>query len=95
VPVGNQASAAQLNAELAGLITRVRDDLRAVSVLQQQVTAIGAAGLTAAGFTAPDAATYMNALSYLSTVAGVFQGTATQGSIFNFENALAPYAVGQ
>lgn len=95
MPVGDNPTSAALNAELAGLIIRLRDVCQDITVLQTQVVGFGNAGLQGAGFSAGDATTYMNAVSYLSTVAGVYRGTATQGSQFNFDNALAGYVVGQ
>jgi hypothetical protein len=95
MPVGDVPTSASLNGELGGLIVRLRDVCHDISELQMQVTGIGQGGLVAAGFSAGDATTFMNAVSYLNTVAGVYQGTATQGSTFNFDNALSAYVVGQ
>lgn len=95
MPVGNSPTSASLNAELAGLIIRLRGTCQDIAELQKQVTGIGTAGLQATGFTADEAAVYLNAVSYLNTVAGVYRGTATQGSTFDFDNALSGFVVGQ
>jgi hypothetical protein len=42
-----------------------------------------------------DAQLALNYISYLGTNAGVFFGTASQGTQFNFNNALSPLWAGQ
>jgi hypothetical protein len=42
-----------------------------------------------------DAQYALNIIGYLNSLSGVFFGTATQGSEFDFANALAPLCAGQ
>jgi hypothetical protein len=86
--VGNSASSSQLNAWLASLALDICGWAYQVNQLQELTVALGTGGLEAAGFGAGDAATFQSMVSYLNTVAGVYQGTATQGSDFDFDNAL-------
>jgi hypothetical protein len=93
--IGSNPTSQQLNTDLIALVVRVRDDCRDISDLAQQVAKAG--GLTAlesAGFTAPEATAYQQVLDYLSTIAGIFHGTATQGTTFNFEDATAGFVLG-
>ena len=49
---------------------------------------LGHSGLMALGFSDADATAFATACNYMATMAQVFQGTATQGSMFSFQNAL-------
>lgn len=95
MPVGDAPTVGGLNDELAALIVRLRDVCNDITELQMQVVGFGSAGLIATGFSSGDATTYLNAVSYLNTVASVYRGTATQGSTFNFDNALSQFVVGR
>jgi len=86
--VGNQASSTQLNAQLAALAIGIRVWAYQVNQLQATAVALGQAGLVTAGFASADATSFTNMVSYLNTIAGVYQGTAAQTPAFNFDNAL-------
>lgn len=93
--VGNTLGVSQLNQQLASLAIQICIWAYQAGQLQEVTTAAGTAGLEAAGFSAGDAATYATMVSYLNTVAGAYLGTATQGSEFNFDNALCLVRGGQ
>ena len=64
------------------------------------VAKLGSAGLqnlggTGNGFSPADATTVIADAATLNTVAAVYFGTATQGTLFNFNDALAPLWAGQ
>lgn len=87
--VGNQPTVSGLNAELGALAVNLRNQLQQVQNLFEYLVAIGGAtGLETIGFDTADANLYFNTMSYLSTVAQVFYGTATQASEFDFDNAI-------
>jgi hypothetical protein len=74
----------------------MRDVLTDVSDLSLNVNGQGGglAFLESVGYTAGDAATALAAISYLNTISGVYFGTATQGSDFNFNQVLSQYWAG-
>jgi hypothetical protein len=86
--IGNQPTMAQLNGQAAQVAIQLRTACQQTLALQAYVVSLGSAGLQALGFTSGDATAMLNQCSYMATVAQVFQGTATQGSLFNFQNAL-------
>jgi len=88
--IGNQPNAAQLNAQAAQLAMSWRSLAQQTAALQAYVTGLGSAGLQAAplSFSSGDASAFITACNYMATLAQVYQGTATQGSLFNFGNAL-------
>jgi hypothetical protein len=88
VAVGQSITSAQLNSWLSVLALQICGWAYQVNQLQEITVSLSTAGLEAAGFSAPDAATFQTMASYLNTVAGVYQGAAAQGSQFNFDNAL-------
>lgn len=88
--VGIQQSWQGLNNQAAQLALDMTNNAAAVLKLQAYLVAEGTSGLVALGDTSggTDAQTLINLVDYMATVAQVFQGTATQGSQFNFANAL-------
>lgn len=94
--VGNQATPQTLNAALGQVALNLRAVMERVNDLAKYATAAGTAGLEAAGLDASDAAAYLQATGYLSTLAGVYYGTVQQGGSggtgaadFNFDAALS------
>lgn len=93
--IGTAPNAGSLNAQLTATAVQLRAAAAAVITLAEFINQEGAAGLQTIGFTAADATAYVNMIGYLSTVAGVYYGTATQGTQFNFDTALATIRAGQ
>ena len=92
--VGNQPSQAVLNQQLSQWITTIRNDMQGVANWAEYVVSLGTSGLEGLEFTSADAATMVQLAEYFLTIAGVFEGTATQASEFNFANAFSPYTGG-
>jgi hypothetical protein len=88
VAIGNTPTMAQLNAQAAQVAMAFRTNAQQALALQAYVVGLGSAGLQAMGFAAADATAMLAQCNYMATLAQVFQGTATQGSMFNFQNAL-------
>jgi hypothetical protein len=89
--IGNQPTVVQLNGQAAQLATMFRTTAQQALYFQAYVvTALGSSGLVALGFTSGDATSMIAMANYMATCAQVFQGTATQGTTFNFQNALIP-----
>jgi hypothetical protein len=86
--VGTTATAAQMNAQLASVAMALRSTAQQILSLSVYANDLGLAGLEAVGFGSDDAQTFLNMVDYMATVAQVYQGTATQGSEFNFSDAL-------
>jgi hypothetical protein len=86
--IGNQPNVAQINSQAAQIAMAFRSNAQAALQFQAYVVALGQAGLVALGFASADATALLTQANYLATLAQVFQGTATQGSTFNFQNAL-------
>lgn len=93
--IGAQSSSSQISNQLSALALAMRNDLRSVSNFQEYVVALGLAGLEALGFDAADAQSVLNMASYMNTIAEVYLGTGTQGSEFDFDNALCGLWAGQ
>ena len=93
--VGNQATVNSINSSLSSLSITLRNYCQTIVNLQEFITQLGTAGLQALGYSSADATSVVNYASYLNTIAGVFFGTATQGTQFNFANQLAPLYAGQ
>jgi hypothetical protein len=93
--IGSQTSTGNVNSSL----TQLALNLRGVTaeILQQwaYLNKLGLAGLQALGFTAADAQAVLDAVNHMATVAQVYRGTATQGSLFNFEDSLTSLWAGQ
>jgi hypothetical protein len=93
--VGVQATQSGVNNNLTSLAIQLRNLLRQISDQQEFVTGLGSTGLQALGFTSGDATSVLNFYSYMNTIAGVYFGTATQGTTFDFDNALSALWGGQ
>lgn len=87
--VGTQASVSGIDSSLTGLAISLRDLAGQITNLSLFMNNLEAAGLEALGFTSGDATTALSMISYLNTIAGVYLGTATQGSEFDFNNELS------
>jgi len=97
--VGNQATPSSINNILTQYAIALRDDCQNIANLYEYITTLGVAGLenlggTGLGFSPADAATVVTMVSYLNTLAIVFNGTGTQASQFNFGNALSSLYAG-
>jgi hypothetical protein len=88
--IGNQPSANQLNNMLCSYVSQMNKLCALIVQLQSYVIAEGTAGLEALDvpFTAPDAASYIQAVNYLNTVAALWYGTAAQATPYNFQNQM-------
>lgn len=88
--VGSQTNQGNVNQNLTVLALQWRD--LATGTLEQAdfLNKLGQGGLESLGFTAQDAAEVLTLIDYMGTCAGVYKGTATQGSEFDFEDALTP-----
>lgn len=95
--VGGQLSASSVSQSITDLSVQMRNIMQAVVNLSVNVNgqASGLATLEAAGYSAADAQTALNAISYMNTVAGVYFGTAAQASDYNFNQQLSQYWAGQ
>jgi hypothetical protein len=95
--VGIPLAAATVNAQISNVALAMRGVMEQVSHLSKNVNGQGngLAVLEAAGFTAPDAATALAAISYLETVAAVYFGTAAQTPAFSFDQELSQWWGGQ
>jgi hypothetical protein len=94
--VGSQLNNAQIDQKITLLSMQMRDVMQAASNLSMNVNGQGdgLAFLEAAGYTNTDAPAALAAISYLNTVAGVYFGTATQTSDYNFNQQLSQYWAG-
>lgn len=86
--IGNQPNVQQINAQAAQLASTWRSTAQQTLAFQAYVVALGQAGLVTLGFTSGDATSMLTMANYMATMAQVFQGAATQASLFNFQNAL-------
>lgn len=88
--IGNQANLTpvMLNNYAAQTAVQLRSVAAQILALQASVVSLGQAGLVALGYSAGDATTLLTVINEMATVAQVYQGTATQASLFNFQNAL-------
>jgi len=86
--IGNIPNLQQLNSQAAQIAGTFTSNAAAALKLQAYVTSLGTTGLVALGFTAADAAAFVTCCNYLATIAQVIEGTATQATLFNFQNAL-------
>ena len=101
MPVGAAIGADQVNNIITALAVRLRDVMTDIAELNLAVNGQGAglAYLQAVGYSnasnpanpgsVSDAALALSVISYLNTVAGVYNGTATQGTQFNFNQQLS------
>jgi hypothetical protein len=100
--VGQQATNITIDNLLTSFAVQMRELMHAIHNLNIQVNGqnAGLAFMVAAGYGnaansnnpggVSDAQYALNILSYLNTQAGVYYGSATQATTFNFENATAP-----
>jgi len=95
--VGRQITSNDIDASITSLSVKMRDLMQDVSSLSLNVNGqgTGLAFLQSIGYSPTDAATAQAAISYLNTVAGVYFGTATQATDFNFNQELSQYWAGQ
>jgi hypothetical protein len=86
VAAGIQPTQAQVNANAGGLALNLRAAMQAIVNFQAWLSATQtAATLEALGFTPGDAATLISSVGNLNTLASIYQGTATQPAVFNYE----------
>jgi len=97
VAVGTQPSVASMDQNLTNAAVQLRNVLQTISNLSNEINGqgTGLATLEAIGYSSGDATTVLNMLSYMNTIAGVYYGTATQGTDFNFNQALGQLWAGQ
>ena len=98
--VGTQPTVAGVNSQLTALALTLRNNFATITNLFTCINELGGdtgltAGFEAVGFDSTDAGTASTLLGYMNTIAGVYAGTATQGSEFDFANALAALWGGQ
>lgn len=98
--IGNQPTVASVNNTLTALTIQLRNVCDLIRMQNTPITNLGQTGLEnlggqGEGFSSGDAAAVLAAFSYLSTVAGVYYGTATQSSEFSFDNELSQFWGGQ
>jgi hypothetical protein len=96
--VGNQPTVAGINNSLSSYALQMRELTDQILNFQQFLNGaagLGSAGLVAIGYSTADAATVLAMANYLNTIAQVYRGTATQGTLFNFSNATSPLWAGQ
>lgn len=95
--VGNQASSSSVDNQLTSLAVQMRGVMQAVVDLSTFVNGqgTGLATLEGLGYNPTDAQQALNMIAFLDTVAGVYFGTATQGSEFNFNNEISQLWAGQ
>jgi len=101
MPVGSAIGSDQVNNIITSLAVRLRDVMTDIAELNLAVNGQGAglAYLQSVGYSntsnpanpgsVSDAALALSVISYLNTVAGVYSGTATQGTQFNFNQQLS------
>lgn len=92
--VGQQPTLDTFNNQLTSCAVQMRDLCEVVTDLNLQVGQLGTAGLEALGASSTDAQGIVSQWAVLATVAAVYYGTATQGTQFDFNNALAPVRAG-
>lgn len=87
--IGIQPTQQSVNAAVGNIAVTLRDACNRIADFQTWVTTYGQSNLETLGFTPGDAGAVLTVASYLNTIAGVYKGTATQGSEFNFDDALS------
>lgn len=86
--IGTPPNALGINQALTGMAIALRNQADAILQQQAYLNNLGTSGLQAIGFTATDAQAVLDAINHMATVAQVYRGTATQATLFNFENSL-------
>jgi hypothetical protein len=101
MPVGATIGADQINNTITSLAVRTRDLMEEIRHLDLEVNGQGngLAYLESIGFDSAanpanpggksDAQYALDTISYMHTISGVYFGTATQGTAFNFDQALS------
>lgn len=92
---GQQATLTGINGSLSSCAIRLRDLCAEIADLNLQVGKLGVAGLEGLGASPTDATDIVAKYAQIATVAALYFGTATQGTTFNFNDALAPARAGQ
>ena len=107
MPVGATIGSSQVDNIITALAVDMRNVMRQVYNLNQAVNGQGngLAYLESIGYSGTanpanpggvsDAQLAQNVISYLNTVAGVYFGTATQGTDFNFDQQLSEVWAGR
>jgi hypothetical protein len=107
MPVGAVIGSGQMDNIITAFAVNLRDVMRRIYNLNRNVNGQGAglAYLQSIGYSndpnpdnpgsVSDAALAQTAISYLNTVAGVYFGTATQASEFDFDQQLSEFWGGQ
>jgi hypothetical protein len=95
VAIGSQDNVAQVNATISAYALQLRNLMDQIREQQEFIVGLGLTGLEAMGFSSGDAQSILNMWSYMNTVSGVYYGTVTQGSLFDFDNALSGLWGGQ
>lgn len=86
--IGNIPNMQQVNSQAAQLAGTWRSISEQTIAFAAYVNNLGTAGLIALGFASADATAMVSNTDLMLTMAQVFTGTATQGTTFNFQNAL-------
>lgn len=107
MPVGATIGSGQVDNIITALAVQLRNVMQEISNLSLAVNGQGAglAYLESVGYSGTanpanpggvsDAQLAQNIISYLNTVAGVYFGTATQGTAFNFNQQLSEVWAGR
>jgi hypothetical protein len=93
--IGNQPTVTSVNNDLSNYATQMRNLMQQVQEFNLEVAALGTTGLETVGFNATDAANVVSTAAIMNTVSAVYFGTATQATLYNFNNALAGLWAGQ
>lgn len=93
--VGLPTSQGAVNQSLTTLAINLREVASEILHQWGYLNKLGLAGLETVGFSAADAQSVLDNINHMATVAQVYRGTATQASLFNFEDALTPLWGGQ
>lgn len=87
--VGNQPTQASVNNLLSSLAVQMRNICDQIRVQYTYVSTLGVTGLEALGYSPADAASVLQLMGYLNSIAAVYYGTGTQQSPSNFDQALS------
>lgn len=87
--IGVQSTVQQVNQELSSYAIQMRNLMQEIQDFNMSIADLGTAGLEAIGYTATDAPNVVSQAAVLNTMAAVYYGTATQATLFNFNNALS------
>jgi hypothetical protein len=86
---GQSPTLALFNNQLTSFAIQLRHLCDQISDINLQIAKQGTAGLQAMGASPADAADIMNRWGQINTIASLYFGTATQASVFNFDDALS------